>query len=240
MASSQPPQTEQSGTKPATRPRRNHLFWPAAAVALGALLIHQSLDSPVEGLPNRTLARATTSTPDIPQTPLLQSPTPTSAAHDDKALPPSAPTRISIPDIGVNAPFTKLSVSNSGQLQAPPLDDDNLVGWFQGGASPGERGTSIVVGHVDTREGPAVFAQLEALEPGQFVNITRTDGVVARFKVDSVDTFSKANFPDKEVYADTPGPELRLITCGGPYNRTKKDYEDNVVVFAHLDSATHG
>ncbi|MEU6812931.1 class F sortase [Streptomyces sp. NPDC046831] len=247
MASSQPPQTEQSGSKPAApRPRRNHLFWPAAAVALGALLIHQSLDSPVEGLPNRTSVRTTyipyaqslaPTTPTTPTTPAAPT-APAVAAPDDKGLSRSVPTRISIPDIGVNAPFTKLSLSPSGQLQAPPIDDDNLVGWFEGGVSPGERGSSIVVGHVDTEEGPAVFAQLETLEPGQFVDITRTDGVVARFKVDSVDTFSKANFPDKKVYADTPGPELRLITCGGAYDRTKKDYVDNVVVFAHLDSVT--
>lgn len=82
-----------------------------------------------------------------------------------------------------------------------------------------------------------VFLQLRFLQPGATVDITRTNGSVATFKVDSVETFSKANFPDKRVYADTSDAQLRLITCGGNYDKKAKDYEDNVVVFAHLDSS---
>ncbi|MEU6479340.1 class F sortase [Streptomyces sp. NPDC047017] len=230
MAFSQPPQTEQPGTAPATtRPRRHHLLWSAAAVGVGVVLIHQSLSNPVEGLGKPVQVR----------TSVAPRPTGSAGGDDDKGLARSTPTRLSIPDIGVDAPFTKLSLGSSGQLEAPPLDNTNLVGWFQDGASPGERGASVVVGHVDTLSGPAVFAQLDSLETGNDVDVTRADGVVAHFKVDSVQTFSKAAFPDDEVYADTATPELRLITCGGPFNRTTKDYEDNVVVFAHLDSATH-
>lgn len=106
--------------------------------------------------------------------------------------------------------------------------------------TPGERGAAIVAGHVDTTTGPAIFLQLRFLQPGATVDITRTDGTVATFKVDTVETFSKAKFPDKRVYADTPDAQLRLITCGGNYDRTVKDYEDNVVVFAHLDSSKKG
>jgi sortase (surface protein transpeptidase) len=152
-------------------------------------------------------------------------------------LPRSVPKRLSIPQIAVDAPFTALSIGASGQLNAPPAEKDNLVGWFRGGAAPGERGSSIVAGHVDTKTGPAVFVRLSTLRPGNTVSITREDGIVARFKVDSVDTFSKADFPSDRVYADTPSPQLRLITCGGAYDQKAKDYEDNVVVFAHLDSA---
>jgi hypothetical protein len=124
----------------------------------------------------------------------------------------------------------------SGQLDAPPADDNNLVGWFQEGVTPGERGTSIVAGHVDTKTGPAVFLQLSLLKAGSKVDITREDGTVATFKVDSVETFSKARFPNERVYADAPSPQLRLITCGGDYDKKAKDYTENVVVFAHLDS----
>ncbi|MFE7213538.1 class F sortase [Streptomyces sp. NPDC001698] len=155
-----------------------------------------------------------------------------------KSLPRSAPTRISIPDIGVDAPFTKLSVNASGQLNPPPAENTNLVGWFKGGPSPGERGASVVVGHLDTKTGPAVFAELGSLEPGAVVNITRADGTVARFKVDSIDAFSKAHFPDDRVYADTVTPQLRLITCGGKFDRAKGGYQENVVVFAHLASSS--
>jgi sortase (surface protein transpeptidase) len=111
-----------------------------------------------------------------------------------------------------------------------------MVGWYRGGATPGEPGTAIVAGHVDTKTGPAVFLYLRTLKPGSAVNIARQDGTIATFKVDSVETFSKAEFPNDRVYADTPDPELRLITCGGAYDTKVQDYEDNVVVFAHLDS----
>ncbi|MET7648151.1 class F sortase [Streptomyces sp. NPDC005426] len=149
----------------------------------------------------------------------------------------SVPTRLKIPSIAVDAPFVPLSIGSSGRLDAPPPNDMNLVGWFQGGATPGERGAAIVAGHVDTTTGPAVFLQLQFLRPGATVDITRTDGTVARFEVDTVETFSKAQFPDKRVYADTPDAQLRLITCGGNYDKKAKDYEDNVVAFAHLTSA---
>jgi sortase (surface protein transpeptidase) len=141
-----------------------------------------------------------------------------------------------IPQIAVDAPFTRLSLGASGHLNAPSVKYTNLVGWFKDGASPGERGTSVVVGHVDTKSGPAVFVQLRTLRPGSEVDITRADGSVAAFKVDSVETFSKAAFPDARVYGDAPTPQLRLITCGGNYDRSVHDYEANVVVFAHLDS----
>lgn len=82
-----------------------------------------------------------------------------------------------------------------------------------------------------------MFLLLRTLKRGNEVNITRKDGTVATFKVDSVETFSKADFPDKRVYGDTPDAQLRLITCGGEYDRAAQDYVDNVVVFAHLASS---
>ncbi|MET7382139.1 class F sortase [Streptomyces sp. NPDC005526] len=203
-------------------------------MALGALLIHNSLDTPVQGLGSPTQVRPTTVYSSAPDVPGIEATSPPPTADD--SLSRSEPTRLSIPSIGVNAPFTKLNIGPSGQLQAPPPNNTNLVGWFEGGVSPGERGASIVVGHLDTKIGRAVFADLDTLRHGSLVKITRADGVTARFKVDSVQVFSKANFPNDKVYADTPTPELRLITCGGAYNHTVRDYEDNVVVFAHLDS----
>ncbi|GAA2927920.1 class F sortase [Streptomyces mexicanus] len=254
MASHRSPQTEQCRTVSGPRRGRLRLLFPAAAVGLGIVLIHNSLDSsPVtavrpsgrpaavasHGLP--TLAQTAPSAPPAqsagPADPARPAPA-TSPDPDDEALPRSEPTRLSIPKIGVDAPFTKLSLDASGRLSPPPEDDKNLVGWFQGGASPGERGASIVVGHVDTKTGPAVFVELPTLKPGDEVDIARADGVVARFEVDAVEAFSKSDFPDDLVYSDTPSPELRLITCGGKFDRARQDYEDNVVVFAHLDSTT--
>lgn len=203
------------------------LLWPAAAVGLGFVLVYNSLDASAGVRPPVSTAAAPASAAPVPGA---------SASTSGLELPRSVPKRLSIPRIAVDAPFTPLTLKSNGQLNAPPPNDTNLVGWFKGGATPGERGTSVVAGHVDTKTGPAVFLLLSTLKPGSAVNITREDGIVATFKVDSVETFSKADFPDDRVYNDTGSAQLRLITCGGPYDKKAKDYKDNVVVFAHLDS----
>lgn len=226
MAAQQPPGSKPPRTAPVPRSLGRLLLWPAAMVGLGLLVICNSFDTSAEVKPQ---ARPVVSAPAAPQA--------GAAAAAVPAMSRAAPKRIVIPEIAVDAPFTELSIGPSGQLDPPPADDDNLVGWFQGGATPGERGTSILAGHVDTKTGPAVFVQLGILKPGSKVDITRTDGTVATFKVDSVESFSKAAFPNERVYADTPSPQLRLITCGGAYDKKARDYTENVVVFAHLDSA---
>lgn len=219
MTAQQPP-----GTALASRSLGRALLWPAIAVVLGFLLVYNFFAPSAELKPP---ARAVASAPAAPGA---------VAPAVELVLPRSVPKRLRIAEIAVDAPFTALAIGPSGQLNPPPPDDTNLVGWFQGGVTPGERGTSVVAGHVDTKTGPAVFLQLSLLKPGSKVDITREDGTIATFKVDSVETFSKAHFPDERVYADTPSPQLRLITCGGEYDKKAKDYTDNVVVFAHLDS----
>ncbi|MEU2439649.1 class F sortase [Streptomyces rubradiris] len=152
----------------------------------------------------------------------------------DGTLPRSAPTRLRIPAISVDAPFTTLALGSSGQLEPPPAGDTNLVGWYADGASPGERGTAIIAGHVDTVTSAAVFANLGRLEAGDRFSVERADGRTAEFVVDSAETFAKDDFPSERVYADADRPEARLITCAGDYDRTVRDYTDNLVVFAHL------
>lgn len=164
-----------------------------------------------------------------------------SGAHPQSAmgssgrhLPRSKPTRLLIPKISVDAPFTTLSIGDSGKLDPPPADDTNLVGWYADGVSPGEAGTAIIAGHIDTATSAAVFAGLGDLEKGDKFKVKRADGRTASFVVDSVETFEKDDFPDKRVYADTPDAEVRLITCAGDYDHDAKDYTENLVVFAHL------
>ncbi|MFF9024576.1 class F sortase [Streptomyces eurythermus] len=151
-----------------------------------------------------------------------------------EALPRSTPTRLRIPAISVDAPFTTLALGSSGQLEPPPAGDTNLVGWYADGVSPGERGTAIIAGHVDTVTSAAVFANLDRLEAGDRFSVERADGRTAEFVVDSAETFAKDDFPSERVYADADRPEARLITCAGDYDRTVRDYTDNLVVFAHL------
>ncbi|MBQ0827057.1 class F sortase [Streptomyces tagetis] len=152
----------------------------------------------------------------------------------DGALPRSAPVRLRIPGISVDAPFTGLALAADGRLQPPPPDDTNLVGWYAKGVSPGEKGTAIIAGHVDTIRSAAVFARLDQLEEGDRFQVERADGRTASFVVDSLETFEKSDFPSERVYDPADRPEVRLITCAGSYDRTARDYTDNLVVFAHL------
>ncbi|WP_105975312.1 class F sortase [Streptomyces geranii] len=151
-----------------------------------------------------------------------------------KHLPRARPLRLFIPAIGVNAPFVGLAINGKGQLEPPPADDINLVGWQADGVSPGETGTAIIAGHVDTATSPAVFAELSELERGDRFAVERSDGSRAVFLVDSAETFEKDDFPDRRVYADTPRAQVRLITCAGDYDHKARDYTENLVVFAHL------
>ncbi|MCX4979934.1 class F sortase [Streptomyces sp. NBC_00572] len=145
----------------------------------------------------------------------------------------SRPTTVAVPAITVEAPVVELGLDAAGRLATPPVDNPLVAGWYAKGATPGERGTAVVVGHRDTRTGPAVFLNLDSLSPGNTVRVARADGKVAVFTVDRVRTYAKAEFPDKEVYGATGRPELRLLTCGGAFDRST-GYEANIVVFAHL------
>lgn len=168
--------------------------------------------------------------------PVASAPPPGQAAGQPagRQLPRSRPVRLLIPKISVDAPFTDLAIGPTGRLEPPPAHDVNLVGWHAKGVSPGEPGTAIIAGHVDTATSAAVFANLGELEEGDVFHVDRADGRRASFVVDSVETFEKDNFPSRRVYDDTARPEVRLITCAGEYDRSVKDYTDNLVVFAHL------
>ncbi|MEE1807231.1 class F sortase [Streptomyces sp. BE133] len=240
MAAPQSPGSIPTRTAPGTTLGRA-LTWPAVAAGVGMLLIYNSIETSVDDKPPAPpAAAAPAAVPEVLGSHAAPRPVTPSAPAVGPAMSRSVPTRLQIPSLAVKAPFTDLSIGADGRLNPPPPNDSNLVGWFKGGVTPGERGAAIVAGHVDTTTGPAVFLQLQFLKPGSTVDITRANGSVATFKVDSVETFSKAKFPDKRVYSDTPSAQLRLITCGGPYNRKAKHYEDNVVAFAHLESSKNG
>ncbi|MGW1888987.1 class F sortase [Streptomyces sp. NPDC002004] len=149
------------------------------------------------------------------------------------ALPASAPHRIRIPSIRVDAPLVGLGLTRQGSLDVPPADEPQVAGWYEDGVTPGEKGTAIVAGHVDNAQGPAVFYDLGALRKGATVEIERRDGADAVFTIDAVEVYDARKFPDEKVYGAAPRPELRVITCGGPYSRST-GYQGNVVVFAHL------
>ncbi|MGW0827781.1 class F sortase [Streptomyces sp. NPDC002845] len=153
-------------------------------------------------------------------------------------LPRSPAVEISIPYIEVKAPIVKLGLDRERRLDVPPMENPDVVGWYEAGPSPGEQGTAVAVGHLDTESGPAVFESLEELGRGRIVEVRRADGGTAVYTVDTVRTYEKARFPSEEVYGPRGRPELRLITCGGAFD-PKTGYDSNIVVFAHL-TATRG
>lgn len=145
-----------------------------------------------------------------------------------------SPVRVEIPELGVDAPVRPVGLDDRGAIAAPPLSRAHEAGWFAGGPSPGQYGAAVIVGHVDDRDGPAVFHRLADLDPGARVSVTRHDGDVAVFQVTDVRTYPKDHLPPDEVYGDRAHRELRLITCGGEWVGGRTGYADNVVVFATL------
>ncbi|MGW0334887.1 class F sortase [Streptomyces sp. NPDC003011] len=148
-------------------------------------------------------------------------------------LPYSVPDRVRIPSIQVDAPVMAVGLDADGWVGAPPPEDPNLAGWFTGAVTPGEKGTAVVVGHVDNKQGPAVFYGLGALKQGNRVEIARQDGKTAVFEIYGIEVFEKNNFPGDRVYGSKGSPELRVITCGGGFSE-QNGYDGNVVAFARL------
>jgi hypothetical protein len=145
-------------------------------------------------------------------------------------LPPSPPARIWIPSIDVSSRLARLGLLPDRSLEVPA--DPSVAGWWAGGASPGQRGSAVIVGHVDTKAGPAVFFHLRTLRRGDIVWVQREDGARVRFVVQRLEQVPKTRFPTKEVYAPEPYAALRLITCGGAFDGSTGHYVDNVIVFA--------
>lgn len=140
------------------------------------------------------------------------------------------PVGVRVPTIGVDAPVGPLEVDGNGTL--PPPDTNEGTGWWRAGPEPGERGPAVVVGHVDSYRGPAVFFRLHQVQPGQEIIVDRADGTTATFLVTRVERHDKDAFPTEAVYGDTPDPQLRLITCGGAFDRRERSYLDNIIVYA--------
>ncbi|KQX82812.1 class F sortase [Streptomyces sp. Root1310] len=161
----------------------------------------------------------------------------------DAELPPAAkplgqalPQRIDIPDLGVQAPVVARGLDAEGGIDPPPFDQAGVVGWYAAGAKPGARGTALLVGHVDTETRPAVFYKLSTLKAGETVRVVRDDGKVAEFTVDDVEVVQRDRFDARQAYGprQSDRAELRLITCGGTFDRVSRSYTANVIVSAYL------
>jgi Sortase domain len=154
------------------------------------------------------------------------------------ALRRSPPVAIDIPAIGVRSDLLHLGLNSDGTMQVPSLvTSAGEAAWFRYSATPGQRGTSIIEGHVDSYLGPAVFFRLGALRPGDTINVTLADGITAIFRVTGVRQYLKATFPAKTIYGADGYAALRVITCGGDFDYSTGHYLSSTVVFAALTSS---
>jgi hypothetical protein len=194
----------------------------ATAVAVLAVLAtagcgSDSGNEALPPLPERTAAAQETTMPETGR-----------PARQDRQV--SAPVRVQIPAIGVDAPLIRLGLDAKGALEVPERFD--VAGWWTGGSRPGERGPAVIAGHVDSKTGPAVFYEVGRLRRGDVVTIRRRDGSGVRFTVQGSGRYAKAHFPTTRVYGPTRRPTLRLITCSGVFDRSSGHYLDNTVVYA--------
>ena len=190
------------------------------AVAVGAAGVAVAVLSPAAPLPAR---------PALIPAPSGQTVLPASLATTAQ---PARPTGLSIPAIGVRTSLIDLGLNKNGTLQVPGTT--TVAGWYTGGPRPGAVGAAVLAGHVDSRSGVGIFFWLRTLRPGDRVYVTRADGTMAVFTVTSVRMYAKNQFPTAAVYGPVPDAELRLITCGGVFDRSIGSYLSNVVVFARL------
>ena len=150
----------------------------------------------------------------------------------------SLPVSVDIPAIGVHSKLLRLGVNRDGTIRVPPLNTRaDEAAWYKYSATPGQRGVSVIEGHVDSYLGAAVFFRLGALRPGDSIDVRLANGITAVFRVTGVRRYVKTRFPARTIYGATGFPALRLITCGGTFDYTTRSYLSSTVVFASLTSA---
>ncbi|WP_258805726.1 class F sortase [Pseudarthrobacter sp. NS4] len=181
---------------------------------------------------------ASVSAPVAPGTPSAPPPAAAPAAGAQQlpsVMAASAPVTLTIPSISVRTDLIHLGLEENGSLQVPQDDGNGApASWYDGSPTPGERGPSVLLGHVNSPNGRGgVFADLRKLTPGAEMTVSRADGSTAVFIVDRGALYPKDKFPTIEVYGNTPGSELRLITCDG-YDAATGEFDDNYVIYATL------
>lgn len=193
------------------------------AGSLGAGLLHwpDSLPGPIAALSTPPSAVAGPATPPLVKGPVVAR---------------SAPVSLRIPAIGLTVRLSSLGLNPDGTVQVPT--DFQEPGWYRLGPSPGQLGSAVILGHVDSYLGPAVFFRLRSLQPGDHVEVRLADGVITHFMVAAVAMYPKVHFPTRLVYGSHGYSGLQLVTCGGAFDSQTRSYLSNVVVYTSLVAAT--
>jgi sortase (surface protein transpeptidase) len=173
----------------------------------------------------------------LPKATAAGSTTTTQAAKDPTQFAlRSTPVQIRVPAIALDVSLTTLGLNPNGTVQVPT--DIQQPGWYRLGPSPGQDGSAVILGHVDSYQGPAVFFKLRSMVAGDLIDVSLADGVSAQFKVTSVAMYAKAAFPDQQVYAAHGYGALQLVTCGGTFDVQTGHYLSNIVVYSSLVALT--
>ena len=148
----------------------------------------------------------------------------------------SVPVELRIPAIDVAVSVSALGLNPDRTVQVPT--DFEEPGWFRLGPSPGQVGSAVILGHVDSHQGPAVFFLLRFLRAGDRVTVRLANGVITHFVVSAVATYPNEQFPARKVYGSHGYSALQLVTCGGEFDTQTDSYMSNVVVYTTLVSTT--
>jgi hypothetical protein len=207
---------------------------PVVALLSTAIAL-QLIAGVVAAAPRAATATSSAEPPVLPASSPTPSGSPAPRPPADRA-PAAVPVRIDIPRLGVAAPIDPMALDEEGAITVPPQLD--RAGWYSGLEAPGEPGTAVIVGHLDSRSGPAVFARVPELDAGDEIFVELADHSTVRFVVERAEQYDKQRFPTIAVYAPADRPTLRLITCGGRFDEKHRHYDDNVVVYASAQEAT--
>jgi len=154
----------------------------------------------------------------------------------DPVVPRPAPVALRIPAIGVDVSLSTLGLNADHTVQVPT--DFQQAGWFGLGPTPGQTGSAVILGHVDSYTGPAVFFRIRTLRAGDQVNVSLADGAIAHFQVSAVAMYAKDQFPAQQVYAPHGDSALQLVTCGGTFDTHTRSYLSNIVAYTTLIATT--
>lgn len=156
----------------------------------------------------------------------------------------SAPATLNIPSVNISADVRPIPLSKAKILDITSLDKEPLdAGWYDQSAKLGQVGPMVIAAHVNYN-GPGAFGRLHQVKPGAQVVITGEDQTRKTYTVYKVESFKKSTFPTRTVYGNVDTPELRLITCGGVFDPSRRvgtspgSYTDNIVAFAKLTEQT--
>lgn len=157
-------------------------------------------------------------------------PTTTTAPPRPSVARHGSPVGVRVDAVGIDVPLVPLGLEPDGTLEVP--SDFQTAGWYRHAPLPGDVGPAVIAAHVDSYRGPAAFFELRDVRPGDEVAVTYTDGTEVRFRVDRVERHAKDAFPTDRVYGNVDDAQLRLITCGGQFDRSVRSYRDNIIVWA--------